>query len=118
IKYICFKFVIVNDDFLDKKLNERKEQNAFRTLRLPTQKIDFCSNDYLGIIKSNLIEANEAKHGSSGPRSLTGNSTLVEETEKIIVDFHEAEAGLIFNSGYNANVGLLSCVPQKNDVIL
>ena len=33
-----------------------KEQNAFRQLRLPdTKKIDFCSNDYLGVVKNNLL---------------------------------------------------------------
>ena len=36
----------------------------------------------------------------------------------MITDFHNAEAGLIFNSGYDANTGLLSCIPQKNDSII
>jgi 8-amino-7-oxononanoate synthase len=58
------------------------------------------------------------KHGSGGSRLLSGNYSLIEETEQFIADFHEAEAGLIFNSGYDANVGLLSCVPQKGDIIL
>ena len=43
---------------------------------------------------------------------------MIEETEKQIAVFHKAEAALIFNSGYDANVGVLSCMPQKGDTIL
>jgi 8-amino-7-oxononanoate synthase len=110
----------MNDEFLEKKLQERREQNAYRSLRLPTGRVDFCSNDYLGLAKiltgkySGLLQS----HGSTGSRLLTGNYALIEETEQSIADFHEAEAGLIFNSGYDANLGLLSSVPQRGDTIL
>lgn len=114
----------MNDDFLLKKLNERIEQNAFRRLRLPEGKTDFCSNDYLGIVHHQLIEKKLAashtsyKHGSTGSRLLAGNYPLVEQAEKMIAGFHQAAAGLIYNSGYDANLGLLSCVPQRGDTIL
>lgn len=115
----------MKEEFLHKKLQERKEQNAFRQLNLPTGKIDFCSNDYLGIAKNKLLTNHQnlapwqsCHHGSTGSRLLTGNYLLIEETEKLIAAFHDAEAGLIFNAGYDANVGLLSCVPQKGDTII
>jgi 8-amino-7-oxononanoate synthase len=110
----------MSEDFLHKKLNERKGQNAFRTLRLANNRIDFCSNDYLGIVKNNLLKFDQTglKHGSTGSRLLSGNYTLIEETEKFIANFHEAQAGLIFNSGYDANIGLLASVPQKGDLIM
>lgn len=115
----------MNDEFLLKKLNEREQQNAFRRLSLPAGKIDFCSNDYLGIVHNGLIEKKLAehsgeafRHGSTGSRLLAGNYALVEDTEKLLAVFHEAEAGLIFNSGYDANLGLLSCVPQRGDTII
>jgi 8-amino-7-oxononanoate synthase len=113
----------MNEDFLHKKLKERKDQNSFRELRLPEDKIDFCSNDYLGIIKNDLLkirDGSEPSHayGSTGSRLLTGNYKLIEETEQFIANFHNAEAGLIFNSGYDANVGLLSSVPNRGDTIL
>lgn len=114
-------FYRMNEEFLSKKLNERKEANAFRQLKIISGKIDFCSNDYLGIAKNNLLEKadeNILAHGSTGSRLLSGNYPLIEETEKLIADFHDTEAALIFNSGYDANVGLLSCVPQKDDIIL
>jgi 8-amino-7-oxononanoate synthase len=43
---------------------------------------------------------------------------LYTETEKYIAQFHQAESALIFNSGYDANVGFFSAVPQRNDIIL
>lgn len=111
----------MNEDFLNKKLQERIDANALRSLIVNKNKIDFCSNDYLGIVNNKLIErsaSSNLSHGSTGSRLLSGNYELIEETEKMIAGFHHAEAGLIFNSGYDANVGILSCVPQKKDTII
>ena len=139
------KFTCLNEEFLHKRLEERREQNAFRRLRLPDGKTDFCSNDYLGIATDGLIERYMAshpiplsaptipvlypsekdpdlhtptRHGSAGSRLLAGNYPLIEETEKTLASFHQAETGLIFNSGYDANLGLLSSVPQRGDTVL
>jgi 8-amino-7-oxononanoate synthase len=49
---------------------------------------------------------------------LTGNHPLYQETEIFICQFHQAEAALIFNSGYDANIGFFSAVPQRNDLII
>jgi 8-amino-7-oxononanoate synthase len=112
----------MNDDFLLKKLNERKEHNAFRQLVLPAAAVDLCSNDYLGIVHDRLIEKHHSgktfSHGATGSRLISGNYPLLEETEKQIAAFHEAKVGLLYNSGYDANVGLLSCVPQRGDIII
>lgn len=108
----------MTEDFLINRLNERKEQNAYRQLRLPDGKIDFCSNDYLGIVRNQLIKESALKTGSTGSRLLAGNYALIEEVEKEVAVFHEAETGLIFNSGYDANIGLLSSVPQRGDTIV
>jgi 8-amino-7-oxononanoate synthase len=109
-----------SDNFLLKKLNERKAANALRQLRPTSTLTDFTSNDYLGIVKNNLVKlpAHQYKTGSTGSRLLAGNYELVEETEKKIAAFHQSASALIFNSGYDANVGVLSCVPQKGDTIL
>ncbi|MDZ7896830.1 MAG: aminotransferase class I/II-fold pyridoxal phosphate-dependent enzyme [Arcicella sp.] len=101
-------------------INQRKELLLFRTLRTKENLVDFCSNDYLGF--SQKIELNSEIYnfssGATGSRLLAGNTKFIEDLEQEIADFHGAEAGLIFNSGYDANVGLLSCIPQKNDVLL
>lgn len=110
-----------NDGFLNKKLDERKQQHAFRQLRLPAAKIDFCSNDYLGIVKHNLlapITDSERATGSTGSRLLAGNYQLIEDVEKEIAAFHQSQTALIFNSGFDANIGVLAAVPQRGDTII
>jgi 8-amino-7-oxononanoate synthase len=106
-----------DDNFLDRKLDERKEQHAFRQLRLPIGMTDFCSNDYLGIATHDLLKIGPLRHGSTGSRLLAGNYSLIAETERLLAAFHAAEAGLIFNSGYDANLGVLSCIPRRGDTI-
>lgn len=114
------------EDFLETALNKRREQHAFRQLRLPGGMIDFCSNDYLGLAKSERVqeEAHTISrqlaqvHGSGGSRLLAGNYELVEQAERVLAEFHETPAGLIYNSGYDANLGLFSAVPQKGDTII
>jgi len=109
------------ENFLSRKLEERRAQDALRRLRLPDGKADFCSNDYLGVVTNGLLAGavvEDDAHGSGGSRLLAGNYALIEAVEKTIADFHGAEAGLIYNSGYDANLGVLSCVPQRGDVVL
>jgi 8-amino-7-oxononanoate synthase len=107
------------ESYLFSILEERKQQSLFRSLRTPKNLIDFCSNDYLGF--SQKIKQNSKIYsfpsGATGSRLLAGNTQFIEDLEQEIADFHGAEAGLIFNSGYDANVGLLSSIPQKNDVL-
>jgi len=101
-----------------KQLEERKNTNSLRTLSVvSSQKIDFSSNDYLGLSKTK-IECKNKPIGSTGSRLITGNYTQIEAVEKQIALFHGKEEGLIFNSGYTANLGLFSTLPQRNDVIL
>jgi 8-amino-7-oxononanoate synthase len=116
------KYQALKDDFLLNKLEERKAANAFRQLLRGKKTIDFCSNDYLGIVHNDLLfkgnEENNWRHGSTGSRLLSGNYALIEETEQQIAAFHLAESALIFNSGYDANLGLLSCIAKRGDTIL
>lgn len=98
------------------KLQERKDKGSLRSLSLFEGMVDFCSNDYLGTAK---IQSQPAVYsGSTGSRLISGNSSQAEETETFLADFFHAEAALIFNSGYDANVGLFSSVPQKGDTVL
>lgn len=112
---------------LQQKLSDRKQQNALRTLSAANSRIDFASNDYLGFAQSEtifqqthdyLIDRNFKTNGATGSRLISGNHPLYSQTEDYISKFHESEAALIFNSGYDANVGFFSAVPQKGDFIL
>ncbi|HAN40178.1 MAG TPA: 8-amino-7-oxononanoate synthase [Chitinophagaceae bacterium] len=108
------------DDFLVPKLAERTQQHALRKLYVPDSTlIDFCSNDYLGIATNRLLQnPAHVTSGSAGSRLLAGNTSFAVRLEQQIATFHQADAALLYNSGYDANVGLLSCVPQKQDAIL
>ena len=109
------------------KLQQRKANNALRKLQTANDLIDFASNDYIGFAKNEtifnqthqfLLDKNIKVNGSTGSRLLSGNHSLYKETEDFIANFHKADSALIFNSGYDANVGIFSAIPQRNDVIL
>lgn len=109
-----------------KKLNQRKTNNAFRKLPKTQNGIDFSSNDYLGFSQnekiyeaaSDLLKSkNTIVNGATGSRLITGNSPFFEEVEQQIAGFHQAESALLFNSGFDANIGFFSSVPQRSDVI-
>lgn len=57
-------------------------------------------------------------NGSTGSRLISGNSKVVEGVESRLAGHFQSDAALIFNSGYDANVGLFSSLPQKGDTIL
>ncbi len=112
---------------LSAKLETRIQNKALRQLPPSSNAIDFASNDYLGFAKSKtifeqthqfLLDTNYKENGATGSRLLSGNHPLYEITEKHIAKFHQVESALIFNSGYDANIGFFSSVPQKGDFIL
>ncbi|MFD0863333.1 aminotransferase class I/II-fold pyridoxal phosphate-dependent enzyme [Sungkyunkwania multivorans] len=110
-----------------RKLELRKENNAFRQLPNNNSLVDLSSNDYLGLAKNEalydsahklLVDQSMKLNGATGSRLLSGNHPLYDRAELMISKFHQAEAALIFNSGYDANIGLFSSVPQRGDIIL
>ncbi len=112
---------------LTTKLEIRKQNNALRKLSLPNNLIDFSSNDYIGFSKNKaifeeihqyLMDTNCIQNGATGSRLISGNHKVYQEAETYIANFHQSESALIFNSGYDANVGFFSSVPQKGDLIL
>ncbi len=112
---------------LYKKLEDRKTNNAFRQLGSTNNLIDFSSNDYLGFSKSETIFENTKAflgsnnfnaNGATGSRLLSGNHKHYKQLEETLCSFHNTEAALVYNSGYDANLGFFSCVPQRGDVIL
>ena len=111
---------------LQQKLNERKEKHSLRQLGSINDAIDFSSNDYLGFAKSEklfkqthqfLVDKSYTQNGATGSRLLSGNHELYSVIEEQLRDVHKSEA-LIYNSGYDANLGFFSAVPQRHDIIL
>lgn len=111
---------------LQEALDKRIDASLFRSLQVNENLIDFCSNDYLSFARSenikksveDFLNQNSYLSGSTGSRSISGNTAYAEALEKKIATFHNAEAGLFFNSGYDANVGLFSCIASKGDTII
>lgn len=115
------------DQFINRRLTEREESGAYRRLKTESTLVDFCSNDYLGFARSvemrektiqELNQYDQIHNGSTGSRLISGNYNYTESLEKQIANYHESEAALLFNSGYDANVGLLSSLPQRGDTII
>jgi 8-amino-7-oxononanoate synthase len=112
---------------LNKRLLERSRKDALRMLAPPAGGIDFLSNDYLGFARSiSLREQIEeawiktayAANGSGGSRLISGNFPGVEELELELAGHFRSEDALLFNAGYTANLGLLSALPERGDVLL
>lgn len=110
-----------------KKLQHREANNALRQLPGSNNLVDFASNDYLGFAQSEtifnathqfLVDRGITINGATGSRLISGNHNLYAVAEDFIAHFHQAPTALIFNSGYDANVGFFSALPQRNDVIL
>jgi 8-amino-7-oxononanoate synthase len=112
---------------LQDRLDRRRTNGTLRELIPPrNDRVDFSSNDFLSLSQSSQLKAlfleelqsSNTPQGSGGSRLLDGNSAYAEKLEQDIAQFHRAEAGLLFNSGFDANAGFFACVPQVGDVIV
>ncbi|KAK4215567.1 pyridoxal phosphate-dependent transferase [Rhypophila decipiens] len=124
------------DIILSGALTRRRSKNQLRQLTtVPPGTADFSSNYYLSLSSHPAVQRAFLDRlweptltdptrpplnllGSGGSRLLDGNSDTAEALEQTIAAFHHAPAGLLFNSAMDANVGLLSSVPQPGDVIV
>lgn len=86
--------------------------------------VNFCSNDYLGLAQSEelraaIVEAVQRTErvGGTGSRLLSGHFAIWDEAESEFAEFAGTEAALYFGSGYAANVGLLTALLGKNDLV-
>ncbi len=121
--------------FLDGELHSLEKKGLYRTLKTCSQfkssklvvdgkeLINFSSNNYLGlagdpVLKKAACDAVK-KYGcsSTASRLMCGNLALNEELEKRIAGFKRTEAALVFSSGYMANIGVISALMGRQDVI-
>jgi 8-amino-7-oxononanoate synthase len=86
--------------------------------------INFASNDYLGLagdqrlIKAATAAVQEFGTGATGSRLLSGHRELHRELERAIASLKQTEDALVFSSGYLANVGTITALIGKRDLIL
>jgi 8-amino-7-oxononanoate synthase len=114
---------------LKEQLRKREALGNLRRLSTPNGLIDFSSNDYLGLARSNLLAQLTLQEwqnqqtvltgtGSTGSRLLTGNSRYAQQIEEKIAAFHGYETATLFTCGYMANIGLLLAVANQESCIL
>jgi len=116
-------------------LKTREKEGLMRTLKAVVplgrgrirfkekEYIDFSSNDYLGLSRHpKLITAakkaiDEFGTGAGASRLMSGGLELHQKLEQKISAFKNKEAALFFNSGYQANVGILGALCAKGDAV-
>lgn len=111
--------------FAIKTLDELKRKNLYRTLRygkingpyitVASKKlVNFCSNDYLGLSAAK-IPTNQLQSSS---RLVSGNDASFKRLEKVLAEHKSQGASLVFPTGYMANIGAISTLAGKNNLIL
>jgi len=112
------------DDALRSAQREREARGLARSLELPDNaRHDFTSNDTLGLARDpKIIEAGRAalaQHGAGAraSRLLGGGSPLDKELEAATADWLGAEAALLFPTGYQANLGVVTTLAGEGDAI-
>lgn len=91
---------------------------------MPTGLIDFCSNDYLGLrshpeLRSALIDAaNRGAIGAGASHLVSGHDTEHELLERALADFTGRERAVVFSTGYMANLGVITALVERDDLIL
>ena len=124
-------------EFIDQALFKRKEEHRFRELHalvpIPgtsrvkkggKEYVNFCSNDYLGlathpkVIKRSQEFAQKYGAGSGASRLVSGTFDIHTALEEKLKDVFDAEAVLLFNSGFQANTTILSSLAGKDSLII
>lgn len=99
------------------KLQQREKEGNRRKLQSYEGFTDFFSNDYLGFGVSAKPIVNRTKSAGSS-RLIAGTTNVHFELEDYCSRLFQNEKALLFNSGYSANLGVLSAISQKDDIIL
>jgi 8-amino-7-oxononanoate synthase len=102
---------------LTSKLKQREQDGNLRVLRSYNGYTDFFSNDYLGFGNSIKATTDNLKNVGSS-RLIAGTTDLHLSLEDYCSNLFQNDRSLLFNSGYSANLGVLSSIPQKDDLIL
>jgi 8-amino-7-oxononanoate synthase len=117
---------------LQNGLRDLEKQGQRRTLVEPDAlassslhpSTNLCSNDYLGLadsaeLRAAVIEAvrTAPKVGGTGSRLLSGHTRDWDSLEQEFAEFVGTESALYFSSGYAANVGLLTSILRKDDIV-
>jgi 8-amino-7-oxononanoate synthase len=113
--------------WLDEVEQQRRAAGLRRSLRTRPAvgaELDLASNDYLGlsqhpvVIEGGVEALRTWGAGSTGSRLVTGNTELHENFESELADFVGAESGLVFSSGYTANLGAVVALSGAGSLLV
>ncbi|MDD9899259.1 MAG: 8-amino-7-oxononanoate synthase [Candidatus Melainabacteria bacterium] len=105
------------NEFFSEELNKAREKNLYRQAQVyDSNLISFSSNDYLGLARRDL-SLTASRRGASASRITSGTFNEHIELENFIAQWKGAEAALIFNCGYMANLGTLSVILNSRDIV-
>ncbi len=100
------------------------EARSLRRSLAEIRGVNLCSNDYLGLaehpaLKKAVAEAvrGAMRTGGTGSRLLSGHAAIWDEVEEEFARFAGTEAALYFGSGYAANLGLVTSLLKKEDLV-
>ncbi|MDX6669140.1 MAG: 8-amino-7-oxononanoate synthase, partial [Solirubrobacteraceae bacterium] len=120
---------------IEERLDELKELGLYRRLRMvsgpqgPHVVLEgkpvllLCSNNYLGLADHPRVRQAAADAamrwgvGAGASRLISGTMTIHRRLEERLADFKQAEACLLFGSGYLANVGVISALAGRGEVV-
>jgi 8-amino-7-oxononanoate synthase len=86
--------------------------------------LNFSSNDYLGLAaERDLVDAaccatQQGGAGSGASRLIAGTQSAHELVERSVADWQRSEAALVFNSGYQANIGVITALAGREDLVV
>ncbi|PEF74858.1 8-amino-7-oxononanoate synthase [Bacillus pseudomycoides] len=116
-------------------LNRLKEKSQYRHVVMTEQAeepwlirngkrmLNLASNNYLGLAgdrrlkEASIVATKEYGVGATASRLVVGNYALYEEVEQSVCDWKETEKAIIVNSGYSANVGAISSLVGRHDIV-
>ena len=125
----------MTSNFIESALERLKQEGLYRKLRRVDgeqgatlsvngrEVLNLCSNNYLGLANHPALReaAKQAIDrygcGSAASRLISGNMTLHEELEEKIAALKGTEAALVFNSGFQANAGIIPALVGEGDLI-
>ena len=113
LNFIDLELVKIKESNLHRKLQYGKAHGAHITIK-NKKLINLCSNDYLGI-PITKIQTNQLQSSS---RLVSGNDESYKKLEKILAKHKSQHNSLIYPTGYMANLGAISAIAKKGDLIL
>jgi len=113
LNFVDVELEQIKENNLYRKLRDVKVNNAYITIK-NKRLLNLCSNDYLGI-PITKIKINQMQSSS---RLVSGNDEAYKKLEDKLSKHKSKQASLVYPTGYMANLGVITTIAKKGDLIL